>query len=58
MDGHAEALGYATEPRFFTVMQEIQPSPFKIHLVWNNIFLEMFSLYTWQGLLPLVGYTV
>lgn len=58
MDGHAEALGHAREPRFFTVIQEIQPIPLKINLAWNNIFLEMFSLYTGQGSLPLVEYTV
>ena len=44
--------------RFFTVILEIQPVPLKMHFVWSNDFLEMFSLHTQQSRLSLAGHMV
>lgn len=43
---------------FFTVILEIQPVPLKMHFVWSDDFLEMFSLHTRQSWLSLAGHMV
>ena len=56
-----EGLGCPGERALFhcqRVPLEIQPVPLQVHFVWNDNFLEMFSLYTRQSRFSLVEHMV